>query len=299
MGRVKTFFSEFYRVFGQNEVLFNSSAVTFNLILCSIPFTLLITSIFGFVLQDDETVTQLSRLIHDFLPAYFTADENPDVDIEQTILQLLMPLIEKRGVYGILGFAILSFTSLGLFTAVKHVLFVTFEIKYQQGAISKMIYNFFAFGLVGGVFIFFTSVISLASIITIKTIRIPALDIVINIGILYELLGIFLPIIFNLSLFYVFFRYGSERKIDRGSCLFGAATYVFTFEAAKYLFGLYLSYFFMRVQNIYQGYSIILMLGFWAFYGAIAFIVSAIAARAFQLTQQPENATSENVVTPS
>lgn len=298
MSRVKSFFKVFYQVFAQNDVLFNSSAVTFNLILCSIPFTLLITSIFGYVLQDNEAIVQLSRLIHDFLPAYFTADENPDVDIEQTIIELLRPLVERRGVYGILGFSILSFTSLGLFTAVKHVLFVTFEIRHQQGAISKMVYNFFAFGLVGGIFVFFTTMISLASIITIKTIRIPAFNIVLDLGIFYEILGIILPIVFNLSLFYVFFRYGSERKIDRASCLFGAFVYVLTFEIAKYLFGLYLSYFFFKVQSIYQGYSIILMLGFWAFYGAITFIVSAISARAFQLTQR-EHQEMEHVATPS
>lgn len=283
MVRFKSFLREFWTVLVKNDLLFNSSAITFNLILCSIPFTLLITSIIGFILHDEEAIVQLSRLINDFLPPFFTSAQNPEVDIEQLIIDILRPIIERRKVYGLLGFSILSFTSLGLFTAIKHVLFTTFEIQEKRNQFSKMIYNFFSFGLVGGVFVFFTAAVSLYSIIAIKTIQIPALNVVIDLGWVNELLAIVLPIIFNLSLFYIFFRYGSERKIERKVCFFGAGFYVFVFEAAKYLFGLYLSYFFLRLQSIYQGYSIVLMLGFWAFYGALTFNISVIVARAFQI----------------
>lgn len=281
MVRFKSFLRECWNVLVKNDLFFNSSAITFNLLLCSIPFTLLITSIIGFILHDEEAISQLSRLINDFLPPFFTSAQNPEVDIEQLIIDLLRPVIERRRVYGLLGFSILSFTSLGLFTAVKHVLFTTFEIQEKRNPVSKMIYNFFSFGLVGGVFIFFTAAVSLYSIVAIKTIQIPAINVVIDLGWVNELLGIVLPIIFNLSLFYIFFRYGSERKIERSVCIFGAGFYVFIFEAAKYLFGLYLSYFFLRLQSVYQGYSILLMLGFWAFYGAITFNLSVIAAKAF------------------
>jgi len=282
MKRISTYFRTFFKLLTQNDVLFNSSEITFNLILCSIPFNLLVTSIIGFLLRDETAIVQLSRLINDFLPSFFTAAQNPEIDIETLIIDALRPLIERRRVYGILGFFILSFTSLGLFTAIKHVLFITFELKNTSNPVSKYIYNFFAFGLVGGIFVFFTAVVSLFSIVAMKTIQIPALGISFDLGILSETLAIVLPIIFNLSLFYIFFRYGSERKIDRNVCLFGAGVYVFVFEAAKYLFGLYLSYFFLRVQSLYHGYSIILMLGFWAFYGALTFTISVIAAKAFE-----------------
>lgn len=295
MQRLGRFFKLFFQLLFKNDVLFNSSAITFSLILCSIPFTLLITSIIGFLLREETAILQLIKLINDFLPSFFTQAQNPDMNVESIIYDTLKPIIERRRVYGILGFLILSFTSLGLFNTIKHVLFISFEIPGSGGAISKWIYNFFSFGLVGGIFVFFTSVISLFSIIAVKTIQIPALDIVIDLGTVTETLAIILPIIFNLSLFYIFFRYGSERKIDRGVCLFGAGAYVFLFETAKYLFGLYLSYFFFRLQSLYHGYSIVLMLGFWAFYGALTFSLSAIAARAFELMQKESLVQKESV----
>lgn len=291
--KIRTFFREMWSVLLKNELMFNSSAITFNLLLCSIPFTLLMTSIIGFILRDEAAILQITRLMNDFLPAFFTSAQDSAVNIEGVIIDLLRPLIDRRRVYGILGFSILSFTSLGLFTAIKHVLFKTFEIQEKKNPLSKMIYNFFAFGLVGGVFIFFTAAVSLYSIITIKTVQIPGFNLIIDLGWLSNVLAVIIPIVFNLSLFYIFFRYGSERIIRRRVCLFGASFYVVLFETAKYLFGLYLSYFYFQLQSIYHGYSILLMLGFWAFYGAIIFVLSVIAAKAFnQVLEQHPPATA-------
>lgn len=276
---LKSFFKRFGVLFARKDVFFMTAAITFYLLISTIPFALILTSIMGFVLTDEQALMQISRFMSDFLPSFFFDEGNSDVQAD--ILAFLSPLVERRRVYGIIGFSILTVTSLGLFAAVKHVLYTIFDIKDEKHPFQGMIYNFFAFGMIGAVFIFFSIALSIISLVTFKSFNLPYFDIVIDLGIFFELISILFPVIFNLTLFYVFFRYVSERNINRLTCLFGAGTYTFLFEMARYLFGFYLGYFFSRFQFIYQSYSILILLGFWAFYGALTFTISSLAARSF------------------
>lgn len=284
MNKVSDFFSRFWKLFGEKHVFFNASAVTFYLIVSSIPFALIVTSILGFVLNDEQAMIQVTRFMEDFLPSFFLDSQQGSTNLQEQINSFLNPIVERRRVYGLLGFGILTLTSLGLFATVKHVLFDIFDIEDEKHFFKELVYELFAFGIAGGVFIFFSVIVSLASLITTDTLSIPFLKIDIHLGTIYEISSYFVPIIFNIMLFYVFFRFVSRRHIGIMTCLFGAAVYTLLFELARLVFGVYIDQAFLRYQYLYQGYTILLMLGLWAFYGAFTFTLSAVAARAFSDT---------------
>lgn len=64
--------------------------------------------------------------------------------------------------------------------------------------------------------------------------------------------------------------------------LLAAFVYTFLFEVAKYGVGLYLEYAIQAYRYFYHGYTILVIIGIWAFYSAALLIISVIIAKAYQ-----------------
>lgn len=211
-----------------------------------------------------------------------------------TLETLLQPLIGARRVFGIVGFVILIFFSQGLFHSIKHVVFDIFDIEDRRHPILELIYNFFTFGLIGGVFIFFSLAISLLSLVSIDQIDLPFTDIMLQLSWVYDLLNIMIPILFTFFLFYTLFRYISEKRMEPKVALLAALVYTSLFEVAKLGLGVYLDYAFRAYRYFYQGYTVMVIIGIWAFYSAALLIISVIIAKAYQEVFVKEKHLSKN-----
>lgn len=267
----------------RKHVFFNASAITFNLFICAIPFTLILISILGYILSIDAAFDELVRYGRELFPDLSFETESGDV-IEGaiTIQSMIQPLIGARQIFGILGMIILVVFAQGLFHSLKHVLFSVFEIKDRKGPAMEFVYNFFAFGIVGGVFIFFTMAISMISFFSFESYEIPYTDIVIELEWISDWLTGIIPLFFTLLLFYAIFRFISERRMNAKVSLVAAVTYTSLFELGKFFISIYLEYAFTAYQFFYQGYAALLVISFWAFYTATLFVFTTILARAFR-----------------
>lgn len=280
-------FKIYWRLVGRlalkKDIFFNASAITFNLFLCAIPFTLILISILGYVLSIDAAFDELIRYARELFPSFSFETQGGDV-IEGvvTLESLIIPLVEARRIFGIIGIIILMVFAQGLFHSLKHVLFIVYDIQERKHPVLELVYNFFTFGVVGGVFLFFTIAISLISLYPLNHIIIPMTDTVIELGWVSDMLSFLVPLIFTPLLFYVIYRYISEKRITRKGALLSAITYTILFEAAKYGIGIYLSYAFTAYRYYYQGYTILVIIVVWVFYAAVLFVVTAILARAYQ-----------------
>ena len=279
----KEFWNRVKEVASKKDIFFNASAITFNLFICAIPFVLILISIIGYVLSYDEAFNEIVRYGEELFPQ-FTFESNPNDVISgtDTIESILQPLIGARQVFGIVGLIILLFFTQGLFHSVKHVIFNIFDIEDRKHPLMEVIYNFFGFGILGAVFLFFSLSISMVSLVNFTEISIPFTDIVITLSCVYELINIILPIIFTFLLQYVIFRYISERKVPRKVAIMGALTYTFLFEIAKFIVSFYLGYAFTAYQYFYQGYAVLVVIGIWTFYSAMLFVVTVIIAKAYK-----------------
>ncbi len=266
----------------KKDIFFNASAITFNLLLCAIPFLLILISIIGYILSIEQAYFEILRYGQELLPRVLFEGNTSDVTAGMSLQNLLDPLIKKRRVYGIVGLTVLIVFSLGLFSIVKHVIFQVFDIKDRKHPALEWFYSFLAMGVVGGVFVFFSIVISLISLLPLNEIALPVGNYEIQFSWLYELINITLPILFTFFLFFVVFRYLSERRIPRRVALIGASVYSIMFETAKIFISLYLDRAFEVYQYFYQGYSVLILFGIWTFYSALLLVLSAIVARAYQ-----------------
>lgn len=293
--KYKEFWRHIVKLTKEKDIFFNASAITFNLFICAIPFTLLLISIIGYVLSYEEAFNEILRYGRELFPDFTYESGSGDPFKGQFTLEtLLNPLIGARRVFGIAGIVILIFFSQGLFHTVKHAVFNVFDIEERHHPVLEMIYNFFTFGLVGGVFLFFTLSISLLSLVSISQLPLPFTDIVVELGWLFDLLNLFIPTLFMFFLFYVVFRYISEKRLQRRVALLAAIVYTLLFEMAKFGVGYYLEYALASYQYFYQGYTIPVIIGVWAFYSAALFVFTTIVARAYQETFIKTRAVTKN-----
>ena len=286
-------FKNYWRLVGRlaikKDIFFNASAITFNLFLCAIPFTLILLSILGYILSIDAAFDELVRYGRELFPSFTFETQGGDIiQGAVTLESLIMPLVEARRVFGIVGIIILMIVAQGLFHSMKHVLFNVFDIEDRRHPALELVYNFFTFGVVGGVFLFFTIAISLISLYPLDGMGIPFTEVEIKLGWVTELLTRLVPILFTPILFYVIFRYISEKRMSRMLSFLSAVAYTLLFELAKYGIGFYLEYALTAYRYFYQGYTVLIIIGIWVFYSAALFVFTSVMARAYEDVYQIE-----------
>jgi len=281
--KFKKFWNSVWQLSLKKDLFFNASAITFNLFLCALPFSLILISILGYVLSIDAAFDELVRYGKELFPN-FEYETNGDDFIAGaiTIETFIKPLIGARQIFGIAGLIILMVFAQGLFHTLKHVLFDVFDIEDRKHPAMELVYNFFAFGVVGGVFVFFSMAISLISLFAFDAYSIPYTDVTIELGWVSDWLTSIIPSIFTFLLFFAIYRFISERRMTPRVALVAAIVYTVLFEVAKMGASLYLEYTFSAYRYFYQGYSILIVIGIWAFYSALLFIIASIMARAYQ-----------------
>lgn len=278
---LRAYWSRVIELVKQVDVIFNASAVTFNLFICAIPFTLILISIIGYVLSIDAAYAELVRYGTELLPDITYEQTNSvTVESERIVQALLAPLIQGRNVLGITGIIIMLFFTQSLFHSLKLVLFNVFDIQKRSHPLKSILANFLGLGLLGTVFLFFSLLVSFVSLFELRTIAVPLTEIVIELPWVYEVLDMLLPLLFTYMLAFVIFRFMSEREISISDAMQGAALFTVLFESAKLLLSLYLSYAMSRYEFVYQGYTIIIVLALWVFYLSNLFVLSAILLRA-------------------
>lgn len=278
---LRAYWSSVIELVKQVDIIFNASAVTFNLFICAIPFTLILISIIGYVLSIDTAYTELVRYGTELLPDITYEQTNSvTLESERIVQTLLAPLIQGRNVLGITGIIIMLFFTQSLFHSLKLVLFNVFDIQKRSHPLKSILANFLGLGLLGTVFLFFSLLVSFVSLFELRTIAVPLTEIVIELPWVYEVLDMLLPLLFTYMLAFVIFRFMSEREISISDAMQGAALFTVLFESAKLLLSLYLSYAMSRYEFVYQGYTVIIVLALWVFYLSVLFVLSAILLRA-------------------
>ena len=86
---LRAYWSRVIELVKQVDVIFNASAVTFNLFICAIPFTLILISIIGYVLSIDAAYAELVRYGTELIPD-ITYEQTNSVTVEsERIVQAL------------------------------------------------------------------------------------------------------------------------------------------------------------------------------------------------------------------
>lgn len=278
--RLKAIFTRILTMVLRKPLFFNAAAISFNVFICILPIALIIVSALGFLLNNIETYEQVERTLKDFMPSFLFERLEVNMGGKTLLHQLVDPIIQNRNINGLIGIIALSFFSQGLFSAIGHTLHDIFSRKDSKPAWRIIIRNYIAFGIFGGVVIGFSILIQAASIFDSFRFLIPFTDRYFEISILWQWINLLTSIFLSMALVYVLFRRSSGLRLSRKTALFAGLLFSLLFESAKMVLSWYFNTAFESYQDLYQSYTLILMIGLWIYYIGILFNLTAIITRA-------------------
>ncbi|HLX13170.1 MAG TPA: YhjD/YihY/BrkB family envelope integrity protein, partial [Bacteroidota bacterium] len=133
------------RRFQQDDIFTFSSAIAFNVVLCFIPFLLLLTSVLGIFLSNSSLAVQR---LNTFLDTAFP-DQPYALKIKNSVQTVMDDIIQHRSGFGILSFAFLTWTTAFLFGSVRNVLNRIYGFKMGKLFWLSIIENILAVMVVG------------------------------------------------------------------------------------------------------------------------------------------------------
>jgi membrane protein len=111
--------------FNDDHGFFLSSGITFNLLICLVPITLLFLSVAGIYLYSD-------REVFGYIRSYF---ENAVPTLDPRIMKNIFRIIRDRKIVGLLGIGGLIWTSTWVFTSLRIALNIVFRADKGRGVL--------------------------------------------------------------------------------------------------------------------------------------------------------------------
>ena len=269
------FVKDFIIRFDEENVLTISSGIAFNILLCLIPFMVVVTPLFGIFLQTSYANRHMEYLLGSMLPSQPYAEE-----IKKYIEKLFLDIINNRHRFGLIGLAILLWTASSLFGSLRRVLNKIFSIKASKTFIRKITENIILVIILGLLFLVanvFTWVLRTAQ--SVVTELLP--DSAINIKIVSRSFPLITSLLAALAMFYVVNRFMPDKKLRRKIAFLAALTSTSLWWVAGKVFAWYVATF-HPFRQVYGTYTFVFVFLVWIYYSSMVFVIGLIAARVYQ-----------------
>ena len=249
--------------FDRDHGFFLSSGMTFNLLICLIPLSLLLLSLIGTYLYSDREV--LSHLRH-----YF---ENAVPSLDPRIMRNILRIIRDRRIVGILGMAGLIWTSTWVFSSLRTALNVIFRVERDRGILRGKFIDLLMIFL-SGVFLLMSMVLTSG----ISLIQSYPLSPFLSLGPTFRfILKYIIPFFFTFGMCFLVYKIIPNRKIHLKSALLAALFTSLLWEAAKQLFGWYVLHL-GRFSMVYGSLSTLAIFFLWIYYSSAILLMGGEVA---------------------
>jgi membrane protein len=273
---VKDYARRLWDVAGEDNISFLAGGIAFNLLLAAVPFTLLLLSGLGYVLN--ESPEQSSNTVWGFIDNLMP----PHAETGDTQLRKILDgVIKARGSVGLLGAIAFIWFSTRLFGTLRSVLSEVFDIEQGLDFIKGKLFDikitvvstvlFVAYAVLSAYMKIATSK-ALSALPTGKSVRIT----------LEYWFGNMLALIVITGMFFALYKFLPSRRIRWQPALVGALFTSVLFELAKQLFTTYIGSF--NPGSLYAGtlYGIVIVV-FWVYYAALIFILGGEVGQVYEL----------------
>lgn len=258
-----------YKKSDEDHIWVLSSGIAFNLIICAIPFTLIVFSIFGIYLSMGSTLSGIEHYTRTIIGLTPELREK----IHSLVLSRVNEISENRTLTAFIGIIGILWTASGLFSTIRDVLNRIYKTKievfYLWGKLKDI-------GMVLLTTLFF--ILSLVSTFIISLIR--TIDEIIlgntlsSIGFFHYIIPFLVGIIFSFLMFYVMYKLVPHGYIKNKIVLISSASSTILWEILKIIFTIYMVYF-SNFKAIYGAYAAIVAVIFWIYYSSFVFVVGA------------------------
>ncbi|MBI4763160.1 MAG: YihY/virulence factor BrkB family protein [Deltaproteobacteria bacterium] len=262
----------FYQKLENDDIFFLASGLAFNLLVCFIPFLLVILSILGFFLHSSQDILlTLQGYLEKMLPY-----------ASPRLTSNILNLVKDRKLVGLIGFLGLLWAATRLFGSIRTVLDKTLESTTPHGYLKANLYDLgmvFVTGLFFLVSIVLTSIFSLLKTFPERIgINLPGLF---QFQWAAKLVGLGVGYFFSVLMFFILFRFMPSRRPSHRTAAVTALLIAGLWEIAKYLFRLYVD-FINNFTAIYGSLGLLVVLFFWIYYSCLIFVIGGELIWLFQ-----------------
>jgi membrane protein len=252
--------------FWTHDGFFLAAGLSFYVVICVVPFALLLIAGGGFLLADEHVVQGVVNQLTEILPVY-----RPDVE------QLLTGVASTRSISGFLGTAILLLFATQLFAATRFVLNRIFGVRgrgFWRGI------GFDLMMILVLTVLFFVTMALTAAVAWMKNL-VDVFQRGLIFSFLFEWTGLFLAVVFDTLLFMLLYRFVPTQRVRWSSVLSGSVTTALLWELAKQLFRLYIEE--INVYGtMYGSLGVTIGLIMWIYYSAVVFVLGATLIRVLE-----------------
>jgi Predicted membrane protein len=264
---------------GDDNIFFLAGAISFNFLLASVPFVLLLLSGLGYILNQSavESTASLWAFIDQLLPPHAPGTQTP-------IHKLISDVINARGAVGLYGLIGFVWFSTRLFGTLRTVLGEVFDIEEGRSIIGGKLFDI---KLTIFSTILFAAYTAINAYLKLATSR--GIAIVQRFGLQPEVMGrldywfgIVVATLFIVLMFFALYKFIPNRRIRWQSAMIAALVTSVLFELAKNLFTAYVGKF--NPGSLYTGtlYALAIVVA-WVYYSAVIFILGGEVGRIYEL----------------
>ena len=258
-----------YNKFDEDHIWIQAAGIAFYIIICAIPFSLILTSVLGFYLSSEGAIKAIDNFLNS-LVGITPELKQKIVNIVYSGVDELTSNITLTAVIGTLG---ILWTASGLFSTIRDVLNKIFKIHLEVFYIWGKLKD------IGMVFVvtvlFLLSLISTTLISIIKTIDEKFFfNTLFRFGFIENLATVVLGLLFTFLMFYTIYKLVPHGKINNKVVLVSSVSSTIMWEILKLVFTMYLVNF-SNFAAVYGAYAAIVAVIFWIYYSSTTFVLGA------------------------
>ncbi len=258
-----SFFWSVLKKFDHDNGFFLSSGITFNILICLIPLSLLLLGIVGtYLYSDREVLNHIRRYL-----------ENAAPSLDPRIMRNILRIIRDRKIVGILGIGGLIWTSTWVFSSLRTTLNMIFRVERDHGIFRGKAIDLFMI-LLAGIFLLMSMIFT--SGITI--LQSNPLGHYLAMGqTLQFILKYIIPFLFTFWMCFLIYKIIPNRKICLKTALRSAFFTSLLWEASKQLFGWYVQHL-GRFSMVYGSLSTLAIFFLWVYYSSVILLLGGEVA---------------------
>ncbi len=258
---------EFYKDDGFNL----AAGLSFFAILSTIPMVLIVISVLGHLLGQEEALfQQITGWLHSTIP-----------QVQPEFLSFLRGLVDKKVSSGWIGMGFLFFVASLLFTNIEHILDCVFKTSKVRNFWHSRAFSILLLFVTA--FLFFVP-----RLLNLLTAHLPTEGFLLNVSELFS--GNFIYFLTHALVFFLLLEFVPNQAMPTRKILIGAALFGIFTVLARQIFHWYMEISLERYHLIYGSLSVLVVLILWIYYLSLLFIFCAEIVSVLQglYPQKPE-----------
>ena len=242
-----------------------SSALAFTFLVGLIPLLLLLLFLAGtYLYSDREVLNYIRRYLENVTPS-----------LDPRVMKNILTVIKSRKIVGVLGIGGLIWASVWVFSTLRKVFNIIFEVKKGRGIIRGFATDLLMIFLLGTLHL--TSMALSSVMVYLKRYRFPFQS-PLQLGVLTGfLLKYIIPFLLSFWMFFFVYKIIPNKKITSKTALQAALFTSLLWEGAKHLFGLYI----LRLGGltmVYGSLGALAVFVFWVYYSSTILLIGGEVA---------------------